>query len=127
VFQNPGAAVLVCGWAGSKRNNVEKYTDLFAKNFGFNTYGCILPMNDFTRCVQLGFFRGVAFISHYKSHKHCVKSSFHNSTAIVPSKNLTHRRDSSLDLKFFMQKRYGDQGIRIVRWHIFYTKKANFG
>jgi hypothetical protein len=23
-----GAAVLVCGWAGSKRSNVEKYTDL---------------------------------------------------------------------------------------------------
>ena len=44
----PDVAVLVCGWAGSKRNNVEKYTDLFATNFGLRSYGCILPMSDFT-------------------------------------------------------------------------------
>ena len=40
-------SVLVCGWAGSKRANVEKYTDLFAKNFGLDSFGCILPMADF--------------------------------------------------------------------------------
>ena len=42
------AAVLVCGWAGSKRSNVEKYTELFSQRFGLETFGCILPMVHFT-------------------------------------------------------------------------------
>ena len=45
--KNVDTSVLVCGWAGSKRVHVEKYTDLFAKNFGLDTFGCILPMADF--------------------------------------------------------------------------------
>ena len=45
--KDSNAKVLVCGWAGSKKANVEKYTDLFARDFGLNSFGCILPMDDF--------------------------------------------------------------------------------
>ena len=44
---NNDTKVLVCGWAGSKKTNVEKYTDLFARDFGLNCFGCIIPMADF--------------------------------------------------------------------------------
>ncbi len=39
--------VLVCGWAGSRQPHVAKYTDLFSKTYGLDTFGCILPMSDF--------------------------------------------------------------------------------
>jgi hypothetical protein len=37
-------SVLVLGWAGSKKAHVDKYSSLFSKSFGLNSFSCIIPM-----------------------------------------------------------------------------------
>jgi|FrelakmetLWP11LW_1041352.scaffolds.fasta_scaffold17359_1 hypothetical protein len=45
--KNSNTSVLVLGWAGSKKAHVDKYSSLFSKTFGLNSFSCISPMADF--------------------------------------------------------------------------------